>query len=271
MGIRYIKKWDRNLIENVDAKQLDINKLIDTGEIAWINYEKVTFHNDADGKDYTFYNDLDPYRDQEEYIMNPKGATRDYDGIEVTLSKRYSHGWAFNASYVYNNARGFLSTSGSGAFGRTAMYADPNAHVNNEGRFPNSRPHQFKFNGLVRGPLGINLSCYFLYQSGARYTKIISTNKLVGLKTLGQGNGVINIEKRGSSSYPNYYQLDLKIEKEFKISNISFSVFADAFNVFNTNISTEYYTVDIANTKHYLETTKIQKPRVLRLGVKLDW
>ncbi len=273
-GLRYIKKWDRNLVENVDASQLNIDKLISTGELEWIDYETVTLFDPVGGNNVTFYNDMDEYRVKEEYIMNPEGATRDYDGIEVTVRKRFSKNWAMDLSYVYNHSRGYISTSGNGAFGRTAMYSDPNAHINNEGRFPFSRPHQLKLNLLFKGPLGINIGSYFRYLSGQRYTRQVSSYYLGSENLLNQDDNVfINAEKRGSSHYPDFYQLDLRLEKSFKFSGINLSIFAEMFNVFNSNMTVAYKSLDSSDTRaeRYLYTTDIIDPRVVRMGAKIEF
>ncbi|UCH95193.1 MAG: TonB-dependent receptor, partial [Candidatus Aminicenantes bacterium] len=42
LGIRYIKKWDRNLIHSVDATRLDMNALFNNEELVWIGFEPKT-------------------------------------------------------------------------------------------------------------------------------------------------------------------------------------------------------------------------------------
>jgi outer membrane receptor protein involved in Fe transport len=109
LGIRYIKKWDKDLIHVVDAAALDIDALMDHGQLVWLDWEKVETIDPASGKPVTFYNNLNPLRLPEKYIVNPPGAERNYDGVEVKISKKYSQGWALDASYVYSNARGLIA------------------------------------------------------------------------------------------------------------------------------------------------------------------
>lgn len=272
MGLRYIKKWDRNLIHSVDATRLDIDALMDNGDLIWLGYENVNVTDPYTGNQVTFYNEIDTSRNTEEYIVNPTGAYRNYDGVEFTLNKRYSHGWSINASYVYQNSSGTISTARGGqSLGTSTLYHDPNAHTNNDGRFPFESRHQVKITGLLKGPLGINLSGYFRYMSGQRWTRTVSSDYLGGVGFLNQGNTNIFAEKRGDRGLPDQTLLDLRVEKAFKIKNWRFLVFADIFNVFNAN-TTITLRSDSSHPRYvFMETTDIVDPRVVRLGAKIEF
>jgi hypothetical protein len=273
LGVRYIRKWDRNLIHAVDAAVLDMDALINNEELVWSGFEAVQLTDPFDGQTHTFYNNLDPARLSEDYIMNPPGADRDYDGLEVTLNKRYSHGWSINASYVYANSRGLISTARDGqSLGTSTLYHSPNAHINANGRFPGERRHMVKVTGLLKGPWGINLSGYYSFMAGGRWTRVISTDYLTGVVGyLAQGNVTINAEERGSQGLPDIHSLDLRLEKAFRIKNWTLKVFADMFNVFNDNTTTGLRNNSSHPTYIYMETTNIVAPRVVRLGAKIEF
>lgn len=273
LGLRYIRKWDRKLIHTVDASALDIDALLEDGTYNWIDYEPVQILDPYSGEMVTFYNDLDPSRLPEEYIINAPGAKRDFDGVELTLNKRYSHGWAVNASYVYSNSRGLISTARDGqSLGTSGLYHSPNSHMNASGRFPLERRHIVKVTGLVKGPLGINISGYYRYMSGRRWTRSVSSDHLTDiLGYLNQGDVVVNAEKRGSRGLPALNMLDLRVEKAFTIKNWQLKVFADVFNVFNANTATSVYTESSDPVYTFGETNDIIAPRVVRLGAKIEF
>jgi len=273
LGVRYIKKWDKNLIEDVDAAHLNIDTLFNTGELEWIDYAPVDLIDPYSGNTYTFYNDMNFGRVPEPYIINPPGAERGYDGVELTLDKRYSRGWAANLSYVYARSRGLIDTQrGNESLGTSGLYENPNYHTNRDGRFFLERRHQFKVTGLVKGPWGINVSGYFRYMSGRRRTRQISSDYVVNYDPLNQANTTINAEARGATSQPEIVLLDLRLEKAFKLGNVRFSVFADIFNIFNTNTTTSYTTNNSSHpTLDWQETDEIVDPRVVRLGAKLEF
>jgi hypothetical protein len=272
LGARYIHKWDRNLIHSVDSTRLDMDALVNEDRLEWIGYQAVDLYDPYSGNTYTFWNDTDTSRAAAEYIMNPPGADRDYDGLEVTLNKRYSRGWSLNVSYVYQDSRGLIDTARGGeSLGTSDYYHDPNYHINSDGRFALERRHQLKVTGLVKGPFGINLSGYFRHMSGRRWTRLVSSDYLGYVGILDQGNQTIYAEARGSNGYPDLNILDLRLEKAFRMKNWTFKLFADMFNVFNDNTTTEHRTNSSHPTYVYLEQTLINDPRVVRLGAKIEF
>jgi outer membrane receptor protein involved in Fe transport len=272
LGIRYIKKWEKDHIHIVDANSVDIDTLLDTGELVWLDWEQVNVTDPYDGTTLTFWNDLNPGRVPNDYIVNPPGADRDYDGVEVTLNKRYSHGWSIQTSYVYANSRGLISTSRGGqSLGTSSLFDNPNAHVNAIGRFPRERRHQFKVTGLVKGPWGINIGGYFRYMAGRRWTRNVSSDFLDNISLNQPGGENINADTRGSSGYPAFKLLDLKVEKEFKIGNISLKIFADIFNVFNDNTVIDEYTNSSNPSQEFGFDQDILDPRVIRLGARIEF
>ena len=110
LGVRYIRKRDKNLIYEIDANSLDADKLMNNGELVWTNWEQVHFTDPFDGSQQVAWNKLDVAKANDLYTVNPPGANRDYDGAQVTLNKRFSHGWSLMSSYVYSNSRGLIGT-----------------------------------------------------------------------------------------------------------------------------------------------------------------
>ncbi len=275
LGLRYIKKWDRNLIENVDAAQLDMDALLNDGELVWTNWELVTAIDPYDDKEVTFWDWINPYLPNEVYIINPPGAERDYDGLEFKLSKRYSAGWQVHLTYVYQKSTGLIPTADSqsgqeanGMRGTSGLYENPNAHYNAEGRFPRERRHMLKLHGLVKGPLGINLSGYFSVMSGRRYTRRVSS---AGLGLNLYTDVVTFAEPLGGQGYPTLTNLDLRLEKEFRIKGVRLSVFGDAFNVFNDNAVTVVRTISNRTSYEFKEPRTIVPPRIFQLGAKIEF
>ncbi len=267
--LRYIKKWDKDLIHQVDAAQLDMDKLMETGELDWSkNWTQVSAVDPFNNQEVTFYNKL-VNSASEKYIVNTPGADRSYDGVELTLKKRFSRGWALNMSYVYAHSSGLIATSGGQVLGTSDLFNSPNVHVNKPGRLPGERRHQFKLQGLVKGPWGINFSTNIVAQSGYRFTRTIRS-KDVGL-SLNQGLDTIMAEKRGSQGYPFDFTMDARLEKSFRLNNINLSVFVDCFNVFNNNRVTDYYTTSGNPKTAYMKVEDIQNPRIFRLGARLEF
>jgi hypothetical protein len=273
VGARYIRKWDRNQPNMVDAAQLDIDKLMTTGETDWSkNWTSKTVVDPFNGQTKTFYEKIN-LTAAEVYIVNPPGLNRDYNGFELTVNKRYSHGWALNLSYVYAKSTGLLTTTRAdeslgGAVG--GFFQSPNAHTNANGTLPLERRHQVKFQGLIKGPFGVNLSGYFRYLSGLPISRTVSNNYL-GLSL--KENVTIYADQRGTSGYlPAVTQLDLRLEKTFRLQPVTFGIFADCFNIFNRGVSTGVWT-NSSNTSanYYLKMTSINDPRIVQLGARIEF
>jgi hypothetical protein len=283
VGARYIHKWDRNLLEGVDLNALDLDALMGGADIfsVWTNYVPVqVIDNKSEGhvgETVTFWKKVDTSKSSKAYYTNPPGADRDYDGVELTIDKRFSNNWQFNASYVWQKSRGLIGTDFDDSWSGQSYFDDPNYHINAMGNFAAERRNQIKVQGLWRGPLGIDLSAYFRRLDGNRYTRQVRSQDL-GL-TLPQGNRTIYAEMRGSRVEPALTILDLRVEKAFTLpKNFGrLSLFADIFNVFNVNtattiqsISTSTLTVNSVPVK-FGELTALTDPRVARLGVKVEF
>ena len=279
LGVRYIRKWDRNLLESVDLNALNYDALMRGDDIfrVWTNFTPVTAVDPFDGKTVTFWSRVDSSLVTKNYYTNPPGANRDYDGVELTATKRLSNRWQLAASYVYAKSRGLIGTDFDDSAAGSGYYNNPNAHINAVGNFPAERRHQVKLNGMWQGPWGITFSGYYRYLEGTRYTRQIRSQDL-GLN-LPQGNVTILAETRGARNYPGLSLLDLRAEKMFRLPGRlgQVSVFLDAFNVLNINTTTTVNVISsspviVNNQNVYFEgATALTDPRVFRLGFRFEY
>jgi hypothetical protein len=268
-SIRYTRKRTRDLIEEVNAAQLDMDRLMNDGELVWTNWEQVPFVDPYDGEQKLFWSQKQVLA-PDSYLLNPPGAYRDFDGVEFKLTKRYADGWFLMASYVWGDSKGLKDTGYWGQDpGWDAFFEDPNLHVNAIGRLDLDRRHQFKLQGLVQAPLGINVSAFLRYLSGTRYTRTVNSVHL-GIP-VGQGQATINAEQKGSRGYPGRFTADVRLEKIFRSGKVTFGLFADAFNLLNSGKALE---VNVSSSNPVLvfeEMLRIENPRTLRLGAKIEF
>lgn len=127
---------------------------------------------------------------------------------------------------------------------------------------------------LYNGPLGFNLSAYFRYLSGNRWTPTISSDDThTGLTSpLKQGVTTIYAETRGSRTLPATNLLDLRLEKSFHINTLVVSLFADVFNVFNQGVATSVWTDYSHQTTATLgEMLAITAPRTVQVGLRFEF
>jgi outer membrane receptor protein involved in Fe transport len=277
VGIRYIKKWDRNLIHTVDASRLDMEALFEHGRLQWSGYQPLSLWDPYSQQYVVFYNDLAPNRLVQQYIVNPPGACRDYDSVELTLNKQYSNMHFINISYVYQKARGLIGLGQSSELlGVSNLYNDPNAHINAEGRLPGERRHQLKIIGSLSlgrwgGPWSIEISGYYRFLSGGRWTRQVTSDYLGGFGILNQGGRTIYAEPKGSRGYPAVHLLDLRVAKPFKMGNVDLVLFADIFNLFNTKTAVQVEENSSRPGNDFLRTLDILEPRQVRLGLNIQF
>jgi hypothetical protein len=269
LSVKYIKKWDRNLIETVIVEALDV-AAIKEGTYVWSGYTPVTAVDPYNGQEITFYNRNPELVVQTEDITNPQPARRNYGGIEVLLEKRFSRNWQLIASYVYAKATGLISGDYDTGAGASGFFNDPNVHTNAFGRMPGERRHQIKLQGSFLAPFGLMFSTYYRGYSGARYTRTIRSDDL-GLG-LNQGNVTIFAEERGSRGLPWLHSLDMRLEKQFNIKNrLTIGIIVDGFNLLNLNTTTAVETLSSSPTIVFDSITGIMNPRIMRLGARIRW
>jgi hypothetical protein len=284
-GVRYIHKWDRNLLEDVNLNALNyqLYKIL-YGEFGydailnpsvWKIYAPVSVIDPYTNTPVTFWNRTDGMTTPSlEMVSNPPGAKRDYDGVEVTLTKRFSHRWSANLSYVWQKSRGLIGTDFDDSWSGQAYFDNPNAHINAMGNFGYERRNQFKAQAMWQGPWGIMISCYYRALDGQRYARQVRSQDL-GL-SLVQGNTTIYAEPRGKRSLPWLTMIDLRVEKTFNLPHRfgQFGVFCNIFNATNVAIPTAVYTVSSIYTTingkrvQFGEMTSLTDPRVFQLGAR---
>jgi hypothetical protein len=260
IGATFIAKWEKNAIDDVDSEHVDVAHLKETGEARWNGYTAVQGTDPVTGQNITFY-DRDPQNTSANwYIMNVPGTARKYTGVEFKLTKRMSHNWFLNASYVWSKGTGYLSTSESSGY--TGKWDDPNVMINAWGLLENQSEHLVKISGTYTAPLGIMISAYYTFASGAPYTTRLRTLE-AGIGTLHQGVVTINAETRGSQRLPSNHNLDFRIEKSFRLGPGSLRLMVDVFRSLNLQTTTSIGSlrgVDIGRVYG------IVSPRYVRLG-----
>jgi len=291
LGVRYIHKWDRNLMEDVNltAFDLDLYKQLydEMGNDAvfvpdvWLTYAPVPTIDPYNNTPVTFWDRTNLTSASSEYVTNPPGAYRDYDGVEVTLNKRFSHRWSAQVSYVWQKSRGLIGTDFDDSWSGQSYFDNPNAHVNAYGEFGAERRNQFKVQAMWQGPWGIMISAYYRALDGQRYARTVRSLDL-GV-SLAQGNTSIYAEPRGTRSLPWLTMVDLRVEKTFRLpAKIGqFGVFCDIFNATNVAIATSVHTtssspttISIGGVSHIVqfgEATALTDPRIFRLGVRYSF
>jgi outer membrane receptor protein involved in Fe transport len=272
LGFRYIRKWDRRMMDDVVENMLDYDRLMSTGELVWTNFEPVQGTDPVTGNPITFWSQIDEDVIPELTLTNPPGLERNYTGFELTLDKQMSNNWMARASYVYGKSTGNYGLTGSlypiDVSGE--LYNDPNAHTNMLGRDESERRHQIRFNASYRGPWGIMGSTFIKWWSGQRYNRFVNSDD-VGVD-LQQGDWDVLAEPRGSYGLPSQLMVDIRLEKAFSISNVGrVRLSADFFNLLNANTVTNVQEISSNPNIEFGAPRDILYPRQIRFNVIFEF
>jgi hypothetical protein len=184
---------------------------------------------------------------------------RKYTGLEVLLNKRFSNKWQLMLSYVYSKAKGNFNNNEDSGAGYNTTFENPNNQINADGILQFDYTHMLKVQGSLILPLDINVNVNFQLISGSTYTMRARVPDSVDVN-----KSVIYVEPRGSHRYPMSKNLDIRLEKTFKIAKVKLGLLLDIFNVFNEGIVTSYSTY----TTSFEDILAIKNPRAFRAGLR---
>jgi carboxypeptidase family protein len=197
-------------------------------------------------------------------------CTQRYKALEISFGKRMSNRWQMQGSYVWSRLDGDLVLD----------YTNPNnqfAFIGN-GRGTADQPHAFKLLGSYQAPFGITLGANFQTLSGLPIDRTLSV-------PLSQGTSSLRVESRGTYRADNLNLLSLRLDKRFSLGGGHRASFvAELHNVLNSSAGQNSYgsvTRGFASqaafdagrlgTSYFGRVQEIVAPRVLKIGLKLDF
>lgn len=147
-----------------------------------------------------------------------------YDGLILSLRKRFANRYQAGISYTGSRARDNLLTGDVGS-----TFANNNHPDLDYGPSNQSAPHIFVANGLVALPYQINVSGIVFWRSGSAFNPrgIIDSD----------GDGLVDqrdlTQPRNAFRVKAYGDVDLRVEKRFAFGRYAASALVEAFNIFN--------------------------------------
>jgi len=206
------------------------------------------------------------------YRTNSKNQYTRYIGGGLVLKKRLSNNWMLDGSFMYMDWKWFYG--GDYLNPLNVDYYDGGVEAPQSGGsgfvdvFVNSR-WMAKLTGLYQFPLGINGSFTFIAREGY----VMPTYIQVSMPRIGRRNLLGKVGgggKFGDTRLPNFAELNLRVEKVFKIGEATnVVVAADAFNALNSN--TALSKLGLITSSNYNKTQRILNPRVFRFGIRFTF
>ncbi len=237
IGIQFIRKWNRNIVEDIDLYNGYDPNATDEKGLIWIPYTVVdpgwdgVFGTDDD-KELTVYGLREDRPTPAFKGTNPPEAKRDYKALVITFDKRMSNNWQLKGSIVYSSFKGNCSPLYGPTEGESSMFDNPNTLINSYGPVWFDRPLQIKLMGTYVFPYGFVVSAYLQHLSGVPWTRTFERVYFPPDYPVQQSYVSVNADPRGSKRGPSYTNLDIRVEKTISLGKYGkLGVYLDIFNV----------------------------------------
>jgi hypothetical protein len=194
------------------------------------------------------------------------GGHDDFYTLEMSASKRATGRWSMNGSFSYrwnlDNASSYFGNS----LRALQDVATPNDLINTDGGRYTFTTWAFKINGSYEARYGVRITPSLRNQAGQPYGRTISAGTANGIN---YGTARILTEAISTHRQDMITVFDVRVEKAFRIAaGRTLSVFADGYNLTNTNAATN---INWSSGATFLTPSTIVPPRLARFGAKFDW
>ncbi|MEW5981323.1 MAG: carboxypeptidase regulatory-like domain-containing protein [Acidobacteriota bacterium] len=214
---------------------------------------------------------------------NREGYNRAFNGLEVTVRKRYANRWMFNASLAYNNAVDHYDSPAGYDGGNVdqsrspdkvdpttvrswtnAQYAIEAGGSGIDNVFINAK-WMAKVSGMYTLPWDVNLGAFYNARQGYLMPQYI----LSPSRANRAGTVRIYLDSFGDSRLPSLQTLDLKVDRSFRLGRLTLIPSLDVFNALNANTILARRLQQNSSTANNI--SGIVAPRILRFGVRATW
>jgi hypothetical protein len=219
---------------------------------------------------------------------NMPGYSQNFNGVDMTLTKRLSNKWMGRVALTYNLFKqhydsGVVPVNGvfglQGAGSLTASQGNPTPTDRNSlvddivasqsaGSGPQtyytSPKWQVYANALVQLPLNLELSGAVFGRGGQIEPRFLN----VSLGSDGTTH-VLATSTVDAFRYDSVWDLDLRLAENIKLGGATVTLSAEGFNLFNANTTLQVNRQ--INTGTSLRINEIMSPRILRIGARLSF
>jgi outer membrane receptor for ferrienterochelin and colicin len=196
-------------------------------------------------------------------LLGNFGTIRD-TVLAISLRKQTAQGTYLNLNYTFENSRGNTSQELAGrketvinnfleAPDQTTIRAPADFEIR----------HALKFSGVVKLPLGFDVSPIMKWRAGRPWTPELRDPVINGVL---YRNVFIAPEGINARRLPEVFQLDLRVQKRFQFGSHSIEAYLDGFNVTNRkNVASVQAITSFAG---FGEPVAYLMPRTLQIGGK---
>jgi hypothetical protein len=206
---------------------------------------------------------------------NIPGYYTDYSGIELGATKRLANKWMGRVAFAWNNPRehyssaaGIYDTNGNPTPTLSEPLKDggqftPQSGGSGSGNIYINAKWQFNANALYQAPYGIEVSGNVFGREGYPFPMYRQgTTATLGADSSLQ---VLVTPQIDSFRYPNLWNTDLRLAREFRFNQVRVRPIMDVFNVFNANTAlVRNNQLGVSNFNLLVQNLS---PRIFRFGL----
>lgn len=209
-------------------------------------------------------------------LTNRPDYYRNYNGFEVSLTKRYSARWYANVSYAFNSAIDHYDSPRS--YGSITPNTDPT-------NIDKLNGYQWAAESGGSGVSDVWVNAKWVARATAMYSLPWNINVSgflnghqgyivpYGFTTPARANGAgtvtVVLQPYGESRLPNFWQLDMKVEKPIQLGRVRLRPQATLFNLTNSNVVLGRQRT--VNSATYNDVLQVLGPRVVQVGLRVDF
>jgi Carboxypeptidase regulatory-like domain/TonB dependent receptor-like, beta-barrel len=217
----------------------------------------------------TLYNLNSAFLGQQNNIVdNDPYLDTNYNGVDISVSKRMSHRWQMVSGVSFGRNEGGLNTTGGQS--STVDLNDPNNTVFNKGVVGLDSKYGFRLSGSVQLPWDLLVAGSFIANGGAPYVSTFAASRAIvaPVVALTRGSQTVFLSARGDERLPAVKTADIRIQRSFKFGARRIVPQLDWFNINNGAMPVG---VTSAVGGSYLAPTQILAPRIARVAVAINF
>jgi hypothetical protein len=294
MNVDWIQRWFSDMTTDQNCYGLPCNTVAST---VYQQTRSVTdfgpdnIRGTGDDRPITFYDVKPEYVGKDTFFHTNCGnnvsidCVQRYKALEFSIAKRMSNRWQMQGSYVWSRLDGVQTgiNTNSTTVRNVLDFTNPNNIVDlgagaGQGRGANDQPHAFKLLGSYQAPYGITLGANFQALTGLPIDRTLTV-------AFSQGSHGTPVDPRGTYRADSLNLLSLRADKGFHFAGRRKASFvAELHNVLNSSAGQNSYgaltqgfasqaafDAARATTSYFGRVQEIVAPRVLKIGVKVDF
>lgn len=198
-------------------------------------------------------------------LTNFKALDSEYNGLDITFTKRFSQRWQLLGGLTIGRERGAFRGDIVNGFDDLN---NPNFNIHRKGIVGNDAPYQFKLVGTYELPWGFQLNGNVQHITGYPLRRILTVTNIL-VPNLTQVRQDVDLVERGLVRLRNINIIDLRISKTFRFrERWRIEPVLDIYNLSNINTTTQ----EVESVGPTLARPGIiVAPRLFKLGAKFDF